>query len=362
MAAKESQLTDNELNSLRLESLIFHVWDPKRENDKLRFLDSEIDLDTGEYRSFFLERLRDASRGTQYVFAGKKQSTRELCDELIATPDLLVEHSQKMSEAFVSYHRGRQMAAGVIVVALARVTSGDDILPLVFILKLDHRPALTYTLRTDRKGDVSARVRQIADALVEDRAAVQRSALITRSDKFLWDVLASERNEGPTPSLRHFFKNFLSVELRETASELTRKAVSTVNTWANDLSAEDFAEEESARRFRERAAQYMQSFGQFDTAQFAEMVVRDDDVERKARVMRSLTHRLAEVGVAGQSFDTKPKSLPKTLSSTTLVTAEGVRISYDGDQSSRRVEVQDDPEHGVGAKKIIIRSREIRAT
>ncbi len=358
MPGKESQLTSDELNSLRLSRLIFHVFDPRKADEKLTCLDIEVPLGTDTYAPFFEDRLRAASRGTQFVFVGEHRATRDLCAELISEPTQFVHISKQLAEAFSSHHRGRQMAAGVIIIAVAHVQVDHGELPMVFILKMDHRPALTYKLSGDA-GDITAQVQHIADALVEDRAAVQRSALVDVSDRFAWDVLASERNESSAPELRLFFRAFLSVEARESASVLTRKAVVAVGDWARKLSDEDRPEEENWRRYRERATQYMKDHAEFDSDEFMSMVVRDDDPDRRSRVIASLREALTEKGVEGQRFDTKANSLPNDVRKTRLVTAEGVTIVYEGDRETHRIEVLPDPEHGADAQKIVIRTRAI---
>ncbi|MFK2890819.1 nucleoid-associated protein [Dyella flagellata] len=357
--AKESQLSTSELSSLRVRRLIFHVYDPRLPEEKLQCLDAEVTLDGTTTAVFFEERLRAASQGTQFVFAGEHQPVRGLCERLTTAAGEYVELSKEIADAFSKHHRGRQMAAGVIIVALATVETGGRMLPLVFILKLDHKPAMTYSLAQDEEGDTTAQIQRIVNALVEDKAAVQRSALIDISDQYAWDVLASERNEGAAPELRHFFRAFLSVVPREDASVLTRKAVTAVSAWAKEVARTELPPDESWRRYQERAAQYMKDHAEFDTDDFIKAVVRDEDRERKTRASASLRERLRDQGIAGQEFPTKPASLPNKLKRTQLVTEEGVRIIYEGDQGAGRIEVQDDPEHGNQAKRIVIRTSRI---
>lgn len=357
MPAKESHLSAAELETLRLTRVIFHVWNPVQD-PVLTLLDVEVGLDSGTYGPFFEERLRAASRGTQFKFAGEHRPTFELCRRLIEQGDEFVQLSKELAGAFSSHHRGRQMAAGVIIIALAEVTTTAGTLPLVFILKLDHRPVLTYSL-TQGKGDVRAQIDHVLDALVEDKAAVQRSALIDVSQHFLWDVLAAERNEGAAPELRQFFRAFLSVEPREDASVLTRRAVSTVSGWARSLELSDRPDDESPARYRERAVQYMLDHADFDSDEFINTVVRDEQPERRERVKASLREQLRDKGIEGQAFQCRAQSVASTERRTKLVTDVGVQIIFEGDRDTHRVQIMDDPEHGPGAKKIIIRARSL---
>lgn len=355
MPPKQSHLSAAELETLRLTSVIFHVWNPVQD-PVLTLLDVEVSLGSGTYGPFFEERLRAASRGTQFKFSGEHRPTYELCRRLIEETVDFVPISKELAAAFSSHHRGRQMAAGVIIIALAEVATPQGPLPLVFILKLDHRPVLTYSL-TKGSGDVRAQIAHVLDALVEDKAAVQRSALIDVSEHFLWDVLAAERNEGAAPELRQFFKAFLSVEPREDASVLTRRAVSVVSTWARSLSSDDMPEGEVPAEYRGRAVQFMLDHAEFDSDAFIDMVVRDQDHERRERIKTALREQLRESGIEGQVFQTRPQSVPAAERRTKMVTDAGVQIIFEGDRATHRVEVLDDPEHGPAAKMIIIRAR-----
>jgi len=357
MPAKQSHLSAAELQTLRLTRVIFHVWNPVHD-PVLTLLDVEVSLGSGSYGPFFEERLRAASRGSQFTFSGEHRPTYELCCRLVEQTDDFVPVSKELATAFSSHHRGRQMAAGVIIIALAEVTTDDGALPLVFILKLDHRPVLTYSL-TQGVGDIRAQIDHVLDALVEDKAAVQRSALIDVSQHFAWDVLAAERNEGIAPELRQFFKAFLSVEPREDASLLTRRAVNTVTTWARSLSHDDMPEGQVAAEYRGRAFQFMLDHADFDSDEFINTVVRDENTERRERVKASLREQLRERGIEGQVFPTRPNSVPLAERRTKIVTDAGVQIIFEGDRATHRVEVKDDPEHGPGAKMVIVRARSL---
>jgi len=250
------------------------------------------------------------------------------------------------------------MASGVIIVSLATVMVRGAELQLVFILKVDHRPAISYKLMKS-KVDVKATMEGIATALVEDRAAVQRSALVDVSTTYAWDVLAAERNEGAAPELKIFFKAFLGVKPREDDHVLTRRAVSSVSVWAKSVSVQDRPEGEVWQRYRERATQYLKTHEKFNSEEFISTVVKDADNERRHRMQGALREYLREQGIEGQEFESKPGSLTTEMRRTKLSTAEGVELTYEGDQSAHRIEIEDDPEYGDGAKIIKIRTRQL---
>jgi len=352
MSGKISQLSSSELASLSISKLIFHVLVQSNEDEPLQYLDAPLSL-TPSQRDFFVERLRQAASGTQYIFTGIKQPLRDLCEELVQHPSDFVENTKAIAESFSRHHRGRQMAPGVIVVATATVTTEGKTIPLVFILKMDHQKAMTYNLKLGHDG-VTAQMQEYADALVQDKAAVQRHALIDLSDTFAWDVLASERSEGTTPNLKNFFKAFLGVELREDPSVLTRRTFDVVKMWTRQLPLEDRPDDEDPGRYHERAIQYLKDNDTFSAENFINTVVRDPDGERKARASALLNEMLAEHGVSGQTFEPMPESIRKSLRETRMTTDEGVEISYEGARENARIEIRPDPDGGPHAVIITI--------
>ncbi|QDE41381.1 nucleoid-associated protein [Luteibacter pinisoli] len=358
MAGKVSQLSAAELNSLQIQQLVFHVLEPGNEAETVRYLDEPLQLSVSQ-RSFFLERLQQAASGTQYVFSGRVQTLRGICSEMLEHQRSFIDASKDIAAAFSEHHRGRQMAPGVVVIAIATVEVDGSHTPLVFILKMDHQRAMTYNLRAGAAGTV-ANMREYADALVQDKAAVQRHALIDLSDTFAWDVLAAERNEGTTPNLKNFFKAFLGVELREDASVLTRRTFDVLRQWTLGLTDDDKPQDEDRQRYHERAIQYFKDRDAFDSESFVEAVVVDPgSPERRQRVRESLSNALGEAGIQGQEFAPMPESIRKSVRTTRISTDEGVEIRYEGAQENARVTIEDDPEGNPGSKIITIRTNHI---
>jgi len=59
------------------------------------------------------------------------------------------------------------------------------------------------------------------------------------------------------------------------------------------------------RHYKERAIRHLEMSNHFDIAAFLDAVVKDDDIERKARLMDGLLDELDVTGVAGQRFASK---------------------------------------------------------
>lgn len=353
MTRRTSQLSGAEIASLEVTHFIFHIIDPA-EDSTVEYLDETIQLSPRQY-DFFLDRLREAARGTQFTFDDDSELKAKV-ERLIARPNTaFVEATQDIAKWFAQFHVGRRTSPGVVVFALARIAiDRTQHRRLLFLLKLDHRPVLQYTL-SSASGKRVAAIAEVTNALVEAKEAVQKSALVDISDHFAWDVLASERSETGPGEITRYFRTFLGARELEQPSVLTRRAIQSVSRWARKLDPDQKPDDEDTASYRERAVSYMSGATRFDTDDFIAAVVRDHEQARRSRAMDTLREELATQGVAGQTFSPKPDSVSSAIKRTILKTREGVTIQYEGNRENVGVIVEDDPDYA-GHKRIIIRT------
>lgn len=340
---KESVLTPAEKASITIEHFIFHIIIAGEETPTTL---AEVVL-TEEQRRFFCDRLAQAAEGTQYLFTDHNASTPARCARILENPDehFLVE-SVGLAQDFLNQHR-RNMSDGVFVVAVIHLERGNERIPLISLVKLDHTRVLEY-LTEETEGGLVAKLQEVMNTFVEDKSALQKVALIDPGEYYAWDVLAKER--GSSETIRDYFRGFLSVTEREDASHWTRQAISAVTSWAFQNKAE-FPDDQDPSSYKARAISYMETHGEFATDGFLNMVVRDNDSDRRQVLQASLYDRLAENGVAGQTFAPKPGSIKKSVRKNRYVTREGVTIEWEGD--ARTVGVKVEPS-GEGRQRIII--------
>lgn len=344
----EGVLNQAQKDSLELVDFIFHIIQPDavEEGERIVYMD-EVQLEP-QQETFFLERLRDIAEGTQYVFKRDAVHLKEKCEQFVANPERFIELSRQITTDFAGRHEGN-MSAGVFVVCTVRfLARANDWQKLVFLVKMDKRPSFSYSWEV-RGGRKIAVVSEIQNALSETKASVQKSALINVSDLFPWDVLAFDRTSRP--GLRDYFRAFLGVTERQVDSELTKQTHSAVRKWAKALSQDSLPEGEDANTYIGRSLNYLNDHDVFDTDEFVNTVVRDADEVRKAELSASLREELAQVGVAGQQFRPTPGSLPKKARRQVYQTAEGVTITYEGDNDAAGIDIRD---LGNGRKQITI--------
>ena len=338
---KESVLNDNQIESLGIQKLIFHVINVDGEGEDRVIPLDEVALDDDQ-KKFFLDRIRSVAKGVQYDFIPNNVTTKNSCNTLLTEPENFRKTSIELTHAFASHHKGN-MSSGVFVTSIVQTvfTAGRPI-QMIFLAKFDHRNVYQIVVRAKQNGDGNEVVMQkIADNLVEDKSAIQKSALIDISESFSWDVLADERKLKSSGEVTDYFKGFLGAQLKEVASVLTVRAVQSVRKWAYALEEENLPDGEERGNYRARAVSYMQTQDEFDSDGFIEAVVKDTDPVRREAVKASLKATLEEAGLTNQKFQPKPASLPRTDKKQVWKTAEGLTLEFSGESTDFGLKVEE---------------------
>ncbi|KIY42039.1 hypothetical protein TZ03_04840 [Pseudomonas sp. 10-1B] len=335
-APLDGVLSQAQRESLEIVSFIFHIIEPDAEVDEdVVFLD-EVELQAKQ-KVFFLDRLREIAEGTQYVFKQDAVHLKEKCQQLLDEPHRFIEFSRQITTDFSGRHKGH-MAAGVFIVSVVKyLATAHDWRQLVFVVKMDKQPSFTYSYE-EKDGRRVAVINEVQNSLNESKNAIQKSALIDVSDQFAWDVLAFDRVQRP--GLGDYFRGFLGVTERQQDSVLTRAAHVQVRKWAKKLTAEQLPPGEDLNTFLGRSLNYLSDHDTFDTDEYLNAVVRDEDANRKAELVRSLRDALAEGGVAGQQFRPQAGSLRKSERKQVYLTYEGVTISFEGTPEAMGMQIE----------------------
>jgi len=326
----EGVLSQGQRESLEIEDFIFHIIDPDADEDKRVIFLDEVNLHAKQ-REFFLARLKEIAEGTQYKFLEDAVHLKEPCVEIVSRSDRFIELSRHITQDFSGRHKG-QMSPGVFVIATVKyLVAAGNWQKLVFLVKMDKRPSFSYSYKNEN-GRLVAAMSEIENALSEAKSAIQKSALIDVSNVFAWDVLAFDQIKKPL--LGDYYKGFLGVIERQEDSYLTRSAHITVKKWARKLTKEKMPENEDAFGYSGRAFNYLVDHDAFDTDEFINAVVRDDDPERKAILKNQLREELASAGISGQRFRPQPGSISTKDKKQVYKTEEGVIITFEGDKAA----------------------------
>ena len=101
----------------------------------------------------------------------------------------------------------------------------------------------------------------------------------------------------------------------------------------------DLPENEDPSNYKSRAIEYMNTHDRFDTDEYINMVVKDENYERKKSLTSSLRLCLEENGIAGQVFIPKPNSLTPKQKKNIRKTAEGVIIEWNGEANNHGISI-----------------------
>src|SRR5690606_35643142 len=194
---------------------------------------------------------------------------------------------------------------------------------------------------------------RVIDSLSDNPKSLQKWAIIDPSNTYAWDVVALQRHKGSADkdtnnAISKYFRGFLQAEIRETPSVLTRRAHQVVANWAKTVN--DLPDGSMWQDYRSRAVDYLTARESFDTDNFIDHVLGsyfydgmdEDEVAKKSMLKQlhatGLRSRLAQEGVAGQVFQCAHGSLG-LKKTTTLKTAENVKIVYQGTTEASGIRV-----------------------
>ncbi|MBC7457671.1 MAG: nucleoid-associated protein [Bdellovibrionaceae bacterium] len=340
-------LTASEKESFEIERFIFHII---IQSEPAPIYLDEVLLDAEQVK-FFKKRFTEISEGIQHVFKDKPETDFvKYCHDLIDNPEKdFIRVSRILSASFKKEHL-KNTVDGVFITALVTVEGSRK---LIFLLKLDNRKVYQYKLHKSK-----ALLKEIKDTFVEDKKAIQKSALVDISDYYSWDVLAKERSPGPSRGIRDYFAKFLDVVEKDTPSKLTERAVSTVRLWAIENKA-DLDPTQDVSTYKSRGIAYLSSTPRFKTEDFINAVVGDSDELRMESLSNSLKNMCDLKGLSGQSFAPNRNSLTKNIKRNIRRTAEGVKIEWEGNAADSLVTIPTAKDVNDNLFHILIRTAKI---
>ena len=343
-------LTEAVRESIQIDSFIYHII--RKDAEKPDYTDA-VKLNS-EQKIFFEERIQAACDGTQFAFsAPENNSCKEDCEQILGDVDgKFKELSKRLTLRFFDAHN-KSMSDGVFIVAVISVLISGERRSLLSFLKVDF--STVYQQKVNLvEGESVVSLERVIDSLADSTQSLQKWAIVDPSDLFAWDVLASQRGITATKkdtevAISKYFRSFLQVHVRENASTLTRSSISEAGKWARSLT--DLPTDMIRSDFRARAVNYFENNENFDTDSFIDQVlgayVKEGMSEEESQARKALreSHRqafretLAEAGIAGQVFESKPSSIPNANKTTTLKTRTGLKLIFQGQRDQHNIEI-----------------------
>lgn len=346
--AIEGVLADCHKQSLAINKFIFHAIDTEEASEPM-YLD-QISLSASQ-KQFFNDRIIEASVGGQYLFTDRERSEVAVeSQRIIDDPEThFVDSSKSLAHDFMRLHHGAT-SPGIFIVAKITITNNSEQVPLVALIKMDFQRVYAVSINKSNQ----ANLEEIIRALAESKSALQKVAIIDLTDTFAWDVLAFDQ-KAPK-GIADYFRRFLSVDDRQDPASLTRTAFKATQDWARQ-NTEITPDDENWSTYKERAYQYLRSHDTFTLNSFLDMVIRDDDHDRKQECIDSLQEHLANEGISDHTFSPNLARISNSERKNTILTETNVTITWEGPSTARGIEIINPEDNDEGDEyKIIIRT------
>jgi hypothetical protein len=130
----------------------------------------------------------------------------------------------------------------------------------------------------------------------------------------------------------------LSVLPRETESDLTKKTQSAARKWASENKT-DIDPNQNPAHYKNRAREYLMNASLFETDDYINSVVQDDDDSRRDNLKKSFRFFLENEGLAGQNFAPKKDAITPKEQKNIRQTAEGVKIEFMGTPEDNNITI-----------------------
>jgi 37-kD nucleoid-associated bacterial protein len=326
-------LTAEELGSLAIERMIFHVVGTGAEHPTL--LDEVM---PGAFAEFFLERLRSTANGITYDFLHASGVLASL-HKTAADPSSFIAESKSLAETFHEAHL-KSASPGAFVVFSLMTSTG----PLHAFVKFDHEEVLSYEITTD-EGVNKVNITKLMDTFVKSPEALQKSALIRLNGD---GGELSLKDRAGKRKVSKYFETFLGVKRRHNASDLTKQLFEIAKTVVRQ-NREEFPEE-FRRNANARIYDAIQNMEGYDplTHDFLNTVFGPAAAAEDSKVRRHFERLMKEARIEDEAFDFDRTAVTRPARRR-LTTVEGVVVTYD-DVASRYIR----QEHSGGRTKIII--------
>lgn len=319
---------------LNIDRMVFHLVGPSPEN----FVRLE-ELQPGKFASFFIDRIQSIGGGARYEFSDAS-STHTRLARIIEDPGVFQDESEKLADDFQRQHGGSTAAGAFLVFKL--LANGK---PFFALLKYDDETVVAYAFQDGKGGRKRVRLDAIERTFVQNKAALQKVALIELT-KNGGELLVLDR-QNPQKVAR-YFEGFLGAKRLHDDAHLTSVLVKVTRDVirANRNLVPENVYNQIVRRTYEAAAQG----GSIDVdkhKQFLDAVMGSplpDDHPIIGKFLNGLKReRIEGAPITLDTSNVKPPAVRR------MSTAKGIRISVPADLVDALVEIQ--------ADRIIIKDR-----
>jgi hypothetical protein len=332
MSTRNLVITQEMRDTITIYNFIYHIL--KTEVDTVEYL-TAVTL-TKDQTKFFQDMIAESSRGTKYRFADKAHAPLYTqCSALLGNihdDTIFLDESKSIAHNFKATH-DKRMANGIVVVTTFSMVVNTQTHNFVAIIKLDYKPVLQQI--RDQSDPTKVTFQEITDSLLEDKAAIQKRAIVDIGQSFDWDVIAVERGKSASKqdtdvAIGDHFKNFLSVSLLEDNSAVTRKAITHASKWAQKHT------ELASAEVKSRVINFLDAHNEqnINMDDIRDLLCENTNPITKVMLTNSFNSYMDDVSLSGVQFTSKANSIPKSEKRTKVKTNKNVILQWEGEMTT----------------------------
>ncbi len=205
--------TEDQIAALTIRRMAFHLVGP--EDGDLVLLRA---IAPGPFERFFLDRIISVNAGRPYIFSDAS-STRERLGRIVADSEVFQTESEQLAKDFQRGHSGKNASVGAFLV-FQLVCNGETTFAL---LKYDDETVLSYAFEEDDQGRKVVSLASIERTFVQNRDALQKSALIRLGEDRGGNLVVLDRRNQQ--KVARYFESFLAADRVHDDADLTATLV-----------------------------------------------------------------------------------------------------------------------------------------
>nr|WP_294351557.1 nucleoid-associated protein [Providencia sp.] len=316
-----SFLTEEEISSLSIKRMIFHVVGKK--HTEIPTLLSEISPPL--YVDFFLERIKSSLNGNLFEFtdlSNVERILRIVKAEADSDKKCFTEQSKLLASDFQSRHSGNT-SVGVFFLFELLVNATEKLYALI---KYDNEDVVRYVLEENGDESQVPKLERFHESFVRKAEAMQKIALVRLTGAKGGQVVVRDRSKRTNISV--YFEGFLQVRRVNSEQDLCDKLISVLKEVFKEHRAllPESIQRSGINKIYEVLHQSKQGFNPEDPSPLLTSIF--GPLENLSPVLKSFSKKIRDLGIHGESFEITPERIQKPRRRR-LETAEHVVIMYD---------------------------------
>lgn len=320
-----SFLTDEEIESLRVDHMIIHLVDKRQEFRPQPETPVQQEV-------FFRARIIEQAASAVHSFTEHSQ-VRPILRAMGSGETEFVPGGQQLARLFWRDHVRQSTAGAFFVFQMGTALDGDILYALI---KYDYRAVVELAQQ-----DGQNVLREIIQAFVKEKRAVQKFCLARYRDGEIEEMVSAADRMEEAPDLTDYFETYLGVTRTRTTEELSARLNEAMRRSLNEV--RDHIPNRNVGAAMARAKEALRGRAVVTNDDVVDAVMhaaaRPEDEEVRARIEKATRSKLRQVNLSDVEFRPDPNTL-EVQPRRKVRTAEDVRIEFPAEELGRSVRHQ----------------------